>query len=236
MKLRSASFSTEQDDRQAAQIRPKSVFSILSDPIVTSEAPKRRSAYAAVKVEADIAKEKLDSEAKHTSAESAGNMSLYSRPLPVYSRMNSATKSPTTSEVKPLASVIADSVKTGEATKTMRKLPEPGSSSKAMFFRAARGNSRTEVVTNPDKIENVVKLDNTKFSVTKSDATPAVAADSLPVRPAEQKRVKPPPLAEKPKPGATSINRKDSLKDQYNKLQVSRTKQVPSFTFFVFFV
>ena len=228
-------------ERKPVQIRPKSVFNILTTQVVTSDAPKRRSAYAAVKVEAEAIKvksqDKPDTAAAPISKES--DMSLYSKPLPVYSRMNSADKSPTTTEVKPLAAVIADSVKTGEASRSsMKKVPELGSTSKPMFFKANR-NSRSESVTDPQKIENVVKLDTAKFSTsTKSSGSPSkTSTSSINSLPAQQpaaaaavERKTPPTVADKPKPGATSVTRKESLKEQYNKLQVSAPTCLPRFT------
>lgn len=228
-------------ERKPVQVRPKSVFNILTTQVVTSDAPKRRSAYAAVKVEADAIKEK--SQDKPDSAapiSKESDMSLYSKPLPVYSRMNSAGKSPTTSEVKPLAAVIADSVKTGEASRSsMKKVPELGSTSKPMFFKANR-NSRSESVTDPQKIENVVKLDSAKFSTPpkSSDSPSKTSTSSINSLPAQQpaaaaaavERKTPPTVADKPKPGATSVTRKESLKEQYNKLQVSAPTCLPCFT------
>lgn len=242
MKSRTASFTPSHSsdkstaDRKSVQSRPKSVFAILaSQGTVETDAPKRKSLNIT-----------LDGESVSTGSTKAAtaltdepraprdtaDMSLYSRPLPVYNRMNrmdsnkpsgasATTPSPTTAEPRALASVIADSVKTGEATKSRKKLPEP--SNKPMFFRAAK-NSRVELPKATDKIENVVKLDMSKYGVSNTAKVTDEHSTQKPTTTTAlaktQEKAVPPLVAAKPtKPGA-SLTRKESLKDKYNALQV----------------
>ena len=194
----------------------------MSSQKPTSEAPKRQSTSAVLETSA-VSETSADS----ASTEPSARTNLYSRPLPVYNRMNkvdtnktdvvSTSSVPTTSEPRALASVIADSVKSGDAAKSMKKLPE--TSSKPMFFKAAR-TSRATLPAASDNIDNVVKLETSKLEAGK----PGVAVQSTHDTQSSQATVKekksPPPTAAKPKkPGAT-LTRKESLKEQYNKLQV----------------
>ncbi|XP_067931818.1 cordon-bleu protein-like 1 isoform X2 [Watersipora subatra] len=226
VKTRAASFTsnkpavnsiTTSDTKRTDQPRPKSVFSILSAKPSIVESARTLPVTASTARPDSTATESV-SVPKEVSTTSV----LYSRPLPVYNRMNhnkaptqSPTQTPTTSKPKALASVIADSVKSGDAAKPMRKMPETGT--KSMFFKAAR-SSRVDL-PDLDKIENVVKLDTCKYEKKQ------VAASQADVKVDKTLETKSPPsTAPKPNKTGASLARKESLKEQYNKLQENMSK------------
>lgn len=86
MKGRAASFDT--DDVATGKARPKSIFDILTTTKVTSDAPKRKS-FTTPPVQPETT---TSSEPYHDVTEDPDMSSLYSRPLPVYSRMNKTEK------------------------------------------------------------------------------------------------------------------------------------------------
>jgi len=120
--------------------------------------------------------------------------------------------SPTAGESKPLGSLLSESMKSGEASVTMRKQPE--GTHKPMFFKANR-NSRVDIPKSADRIENVVKLDTSKF-----DVKTASNKNGLPASPKSSTPKVPPPTAAKPQKTGANLSRKGSMKEQYNILQV----------------
>lgn len=153
---------------------------------------------------------------------------LYSRPLPIYNRMSSAEdkvdkavtpRTPVTpvspsEEPKSLADVISSSMRNGEANKPMKKIPEV--SNQPMFFKAARV-SRPETIST-SQIENVVKLNN-QFDKTDSKVTNG--KPTIPTSNQQSNQNSQPEAREQEKTTpASNLSRKESLKEQYNKLQV----------------
>lgn len=130
-------------------------------------------------------------------------------------QLNCATNSPITHDVKPLATVLVDSVNCGKEEPIMR-LQESANPIKPMFFRASR-SSRIDKTSDPSRIENVVKLDSNRFSrrIEESSMSPTKPAEGVEGNSKEEEAVN------KPTRKVKSVSRKESLRDQYDKLQVS---------------
>jgi len=224
--------------------RPKTIYGLLTGGSAPVGPIKRHTVdLSALQPDPDrLLKEDAESKPafelpKETKAEMS--TSLYTRPLPVYSRMNKtvkpsatstatvkpvstvATVTPTSAAPKPLGSVLSESIKTGETNKPLNRIT-PDGAPKPLFFKAARSGSSQELQSAVAPQTAVIPQGRIKLD---SKYEKQASIEVLPPEP-KKETVQPAVTSQQPetvsveKPKASTLARRESLKQQYDKLQV----------------